>query len=533
MNATGTKEKITALYCRLSSDDETNGVNGESNSITNQKKLLQKFCLDNGMTNFEFFVDDGYSGTTFERPAFQQLLDKIDSDSISTIIVKDLSRFGRNYWRVGYYTDVVFVEKNVRFISVIDNIDSDFGYNEFAPFKNLLNDMYVKDISKKTRASVQTRGNAGKNLTTRPPYGYKKNSDGEWIIDDEAAEVVKKIFQLFVGGYGLQKISNYLYEKKVKTPNTHVQWRKADKGKTSFVWTLHTLSSILDRYDYCGHTVNFKTQKVSCMSKKVIFNDSSKYKIFYNTHPAIIDEETFEKARILRNSRRHQTKLEPLSENDILFSNKLFCSDCGNKMNLRRAKKFSKLWYTCSLSHRNPPGQCKSHYVLQATLCDFVLKSINELLELEKQDAFSDIKKRAKNKKVQELETEKNLIATQDRLKEIVLIKQKLYEDRIKDNISLETFQELIANYELEQKELQEIIDSQNNQKSEFEKHKKSVMDFFKTLKKYSDGVDNVTPEIVNDFIDKIVIHNFFYEDGVRYQQFDIYWNGIGLLDSD
>lgn len=272
---TGKEVKITALYCRLSSDDE---LKGDSNSIIHQKEILQDYAFNNGFDNCKFYVDDGYSGTNFNRPDFLKMIDDVEDNLIGSIIVKDLSRLGRNYLKVGYYTEVLFPKKEIRFISISDNLDSadgnsDFGINDFIPFKNIMNEWYAKDASRKQRAVIKSKGNAGKRLTTKAIFGYKKDENKQWIIDEEAAEIVRKIFQLCLDGYGVQMIANYLFANKIKNPSAYSgQIRTGGTAhKNPYLWSAQTVSGILSRQEYCGDTVNFKYQRKSCMIQTVFY----------------------------------------------------------------------------------------------------------------------------------------------------------------------------------------------------------------------------------------------------------------------
>ena len=273
--------KITALYCRLSADDE---LKGDSNSIIHQKELLQEYAYKHGLRQIEFYVDDGYTGTNFERPDFQRLISDVENNLIGSVVVKDLSRLGRNYLKVGYYTEILFPQNDIRFISVTDNIDSisEAGMNDFVPFKNIMNEWYAKDLSRKQRAVVKSKGNSGKRLTCRTVYGYKKDENGEWVIDEPSANVVKMIFNLYLKGYGQSMIANYLFQQKIETPNA----KKSDKTKNPYRWSVQTITQILSHQEYAGDTVNFKMSELGTK------------KVFTNTQPAIIEREVFEKAEL-------------------------------------------------------------------------------------------------------------------------------------------------------------------------------------------------------------------------------------------
>jgi len=300
-------DHITALYCRLSRDDE---LDGESNSIQNQKNILAKYAKENHFQNPVFFVDDGVSGTTFDRPGFNAMLEQVKAENVSTVIIKDMSRFGRDYLQVGLYTEVLFPEKNVRFIAINDGVDSEKGDNDFTPFRNIINEWYAKDTSKKIRAVMKSKGQAGEYLCTNPPYGYFKdpNDKKKWIVDEEAANVVKKIYRLCMDGNGPTQIARILTERKILTPAAYFQSQGrsypviVENGRCA--WVADTVAYILERKEYTGCMVNFKTYKKSYKSKKTLFNPEEKQLVFEGTHEAIIERETWEKVQELRRHKK-------------------------------------------------------------------------------------------------------------------------------------------------------------------------------------------------------------------------------------
>lgn len=301
-------EKITALYCRLSIDDE---LQGDSNSMKNQKSILLKYAQDNRFPNTQFFVDDGYSGTTFERPAWKELMEYVEDGKVATVIVKDMSRLGRDYLRVGYYTEVVLPGADVRFIAVNNGVDSVTQEgSDFTPFLNIINEWYAKDTSKKIRAVFRAKGESGRPLCTNPPYGYLKDpvNKDHWIVDETAAEVVREIFGMCIDGMGPKKIANTLSERKIVVPSEHFRRLghpvPAKVPKDIYAWQETTITHILTRMDYVGHTVNFKTHKKSYKSKQKIKNDPSEWVIFENTHEAIIDQDTYDIVQRIRDGRR-------------------------------------------------------------------------------------------------------------------------------------------------------------------------------------------------------------------------------------
>lgn len=397
--------KITALYCRLSADDE---LKGDSNSIIHQKELLQEYAYKHGLRQIEFYVDDGYTGTNFERPDFQRLISDVENNLIGSVVVKDLSRLGRNYLKVGYYTEVLFPQNDIRFISVTDNIDSisEAGMNDFVPFKNIMNEWYAKDLSRKQRAVVKSKGNSGKRLTCRTVYGYKKDENGEWVIDEPSANVVKTIFNLYLKGYGQSMIANYLFQQKIETPNA----KKSDKTKNPYRWSVQTITQILSHQEYAGDTVNFKMSELGTK------------KVFTNTQPAIIEREVFEKAQLLREKRK---RVYRRFDEQSIFANVLFCSDCGSKMYIQR--KFNRNCtnsYVCSKSRLS--SDCSSHYVNEKRLITYVLKSINALITTDRKSLVSLIETKkqleAQKQKIENEKISKMLIIAFRRLIKFLLI---------------------------------------------------------------------------------------------------------------
>lgn len=527
MQTTG-EFKITALYARLSSDDE---LQGESNSIIHQKQILEEYAATNNLNNYQFYVDDGFSGTNFERPGFQRMVSDIKNGVIGTVVVKDLSRFGRNYLQVGYYTEMMFPKYDIRFISVTDNVDSNVGYNEFVPLHNLINDWYAKDISRKQRAVIQSKGNSGKRLTTKAIFGYKKDDDGQWLIDNEAAEVVKKIFKLCLDGYGTQMIANYLFAEKIKNPSAYMGYVCRTKGdKNPYLWTAQTISSILSRQEYCGDTVNFKTQRKSCMSKQVIHNNPEDYKIFYDTHTAIISREDFEKVQEIRSKRKRISHIQK----PVLFD-EIYCADCGQRMYIMRLKDKSKPnAYSCGKYRKNSLA-CSSHYIREDYLIEYVLNELNILLD-SAQD-FEDFRKKIKDEfskknSLTQVEIKKNLDNTQKRIVEINLIIKELYEDKVKGNITLEIFQKLSSEFIKEQKNLSNAIIDYSKERADLDNSKDTLKGFLDIVEKYriQGSITQLTHEIVDDFIDKIEVFESKKLDGKRQQKVNVYFKGIGIL---
>jgi len=327
-------DKITALYCRLSQDDM---LQGESNSITNQKAILKKYAEDNGFSNTMFYVDDGVSGTTFERDGFKAMMADVEAGKVSTVITKDLSRLGRDYLKTGEYIEIIFPDYDVRYIAINDGVDTFKSENELMAFKNIFNDWYARDTSKKIRAVFKAKGQSGKHLSN-PIYGYKHSETDKnlWVIDDEAAEVVRKIFRLCIEGYGPAQIARILTEEGIPTPTAYALSQGRDNGHKNANlnrWGMETIAHILEKQEYCGHTVNFRTRVKSYKNKKRVDNPKEDWLIFENTHEAIVTQQEFELVQELRKNKRRPTKHEEVNP----FSGICYCADCGKKLYLCRA----------------------------------------------------------------------------------------------------------------------------------------------------------------------------------------------------
>ena len=374
MTAKNYPDNITALYARLSQED---ALDGESNSIANQKKILLKYATDNGFPNLTFFIDDGVSGVTFDRPGWNEMIGLSEAGKVKTVIVKDMSRMGRDYLKVGYYTESFFAERDIRYIAINDGVDSDKGDNDFTPFRNLFNDFYARDTSKKIRAVMRSKGNAGEHLCTNPPYGYMKDSDNKkrWLVDETAAEVVKRIFALCLDGYGPSQIARILKEDKVITPTIHFQQTGRATRNTPpdnpYHWTGDTVADILERPEYQGHTVNFKTYKQSYKSKKTCYNPEEKWLVFENTHEAIIDADTWARVQELRKNKRRPTRTGKTN----MFSGIVRCADCGEKLYYCTSKNFEARQdhFVCSTSRLKGKEVCSTHFIRAVVLEQGVL----------------------------------------------------------------------------------------------------------------------------------------------------------------
>lgn len=528
------QEEITALYCRLSQDDKQEG---DSNSIINQKKILKKYALDRGYTNIKFYIDDGVSGTTFNRVGFQSMIADVETGKVKRVIVKDMSRLGRDYLQVGMYTEIFFPEHDVHFIAVNDGVDSNQEDNEFTPFRNIINEWYAKDTSKKIRAVKRSRGMAGEHIGSHPPYGYMKNPENkkEWIIDEEAAEVVREIFRLCVGGYGPTQIANILTERKILCP-TYYALEKGGKPRTAlpadkFTWNGPVVAKILDRMDYLGHTVNFKTHVKSYKVHKTIYNSPDQWKVFEGTHEAIIDKETFEIVQKIRASKRRPTRMGEMP----MFSGLLYCADCGRKLSFHRKadEPAEKHHYLCE-NYRSNTANCTMHYIRNVVVERIVLENLKEVIQYVSnyEDEFvrmiMDSDMRQRNRELSQ--KKKRLAEIQKRIGELDTIFRRIYEDNIIGKLSDERFMKMSKGYEDEQRTLQTEADGIQSELQQEEKKSVDVKRFLAIVKKYTD-LTELTPEILREFIDKIIVHAPDKSSGRRLQEIEIIYNHIGEFD--
>ena len=528
------QEEITALYCRLSQDDKQEG---DSNSIINQKKILKKYALDRGYTNIQFYIDDGVSGTTFNRAGFQSMIADVEAGKVKRVIVKDMSRLGRDYLQVGMYTEIFFPEHDVHFIAVNDGVDSNQEDNEFTPFRNIINEWYAKDTSKKIRAVKRSKGMAGEHIGSHPPYGYMKNPENkkEWIIDEEAAEVVREIFRLCVGGYGPTRIAHILTERKILCP-TYYALEKGGKPRTAlpadkYTWNGPVVAKILDRMDYLGHTVNFKTHVKSYKVHKTIYNSPDQWKVFEGTHEAIIDKETFEIVQKIRAGKRRPTRMGEMP----MFSGLLYCADCGRKLSFHRKadEPAEKHHYLCE-NYRSNTANCTMHYIRNVVVERIVLENLKEVIQYVSnyEDEFvrmvMDSDMRQRNRELSQ--KKKRLSEVQKRIGELDTIFQRIYEDNIIGKLSDERFMKMSKGYEDEQHTLQVEADEIQSELQQEEKKSVDVKRFLAIVKKYTD-LTELTPEILREFIDKIIVHAPDKSSGRRLQEIEIIYNHIGEFD--
>ena len=517
-------DKITALYCRLSNDDD---LQGESNSITNQKAILKKYADENGLGNTQFYVDDGFSGTNFNRPDFMRMMEDVKSGKIGTIITKDLSRFGRDYLMTGQYIEMILPDYDVRYIAINDNVDTLRSENEMMVFKNVFNDWYARDCSKKIKAVFKAKGQSGKPLTTIPPYGYKKSEADKnvWEIDEEAAEVVRRIFQLCIDGYGPQQIAKKLTADKILIPTAYSNMKgyaNVKVPKDTTFWCDSTVVRILERMEYVGHTVNFKTRKKSYKNKKQVKNPKSEWQIFENTHPAIISQHDFDLVQELRKNKRRIQKCEEVNP----FSGMVYCADCGKKMYLCRSTSLTaeQEHLKCS-TYAKRKDECSAHFIRTIVLEELVLSELRKITTYvrEHEEEFVELAmQNSAQKQTAELKAAKKRLAqSEKRVLELDKLFTRLYEDNVSGKISDERFEMMSKNYETEQKELRQVVSELTEFIQASEQKNADTAQFIGIVRKYSE-IPKLTPEIMHEFIEKIVVYAPDKSSGHRTQQIDI-----------
>lgn len=529
---------ITALYCRLSRDD---GTESESNSIGNQKKLLSQKAKEMGLTDTKYYVDDGYTGTNFNRPGFQQLIDDIEIGLVSAVMVKDLSRLGRDYVSVGNYTDSYFPEHNVRFIAVNDAIDSDEGESEIAPFKNILNEMYARDISKKIRSSHRLRGSMGEPLS-QPPYGYMKSPENKkkWIIDPEAATVVKSIFKMCLDGKGNETIARELQKNEVLIPMAYWRSKGLNRGgkKTQtnpYKWCKTTIQKILSQQEYCGDIINFKTYSKSFKNKTRYENSKENWAVFKNVNEPIIDRETFETVQKFISKTKRRAPKKENGERSI-FNGLIYCGDCHSKMRYHTSTSNKEIHYfTCSDNKVDYRGKCPGrHYVRADALEEVVkleLRRLVEMLEID-ESYFAQLllrkndEEREKDKKFLESELQKAIT----RSNTVSQLYEKLYEDNVIGKVSDEWFIELSHKYEKEHMDLKAKIADTRYKIEELKNNNSEYEKFISAIRRFMQ-MDNLTSPLLRELIDHIDIFETEGTGKSRTQRIVIYYRFIGYIE--
>ena len=530
-----TQNLITALYPRLSHEDE---LQGESNSISNQKRILETYAKQNGFTNLRWYTDDGYSGANFQRPGFQAMLADIEAGKVGTVIVKDMSRLGRNYLQVGFYTEMLFPQKGVRFIAVNDNVDSANGGmdNDFTPLRNLFNEWLVRDTSKKIKAVKRAKGMSGKPVTSKPVYGYLMDEDENYIVDEETAPVVKQIYQLCLAGNGPTKIARMLTEQQIPTPGTLEYQRTGSTRRYhpgyECKWATNTVVHILENREYMGCLVNFKTEKPSYKTKHSIENPIEKQAIFENHHEPIIDTQTWERVQELRKQRKRPNRYDEVG----LFSGMLFCADCGSVMYQQRYQtdKRKQDCYICG-NYKKRTHDCTAHFIRTDLLTAGVTANLRKVTSYaakhEKQFMKLLIEQNEDGGKRRNAAKRKELDAAEKRIAELSAIFKRLYEDSVTGRISDERFAELSADYEAEQKQVKSRAAELQAELAKAQEATVNAEKFMKVVRKYT-SFEELTHTLLREFIEKIVVHECSYdENGTRRQDIDIYYSFVGKVE--
>ena len=525
-----------ALYCRLSRDDN---MDSESNSIQNQRKILQKAAKDKGYTDTVFFVDDGITGTTMKRPGFQKMLTAIEAGYISAVFVKDLSRLGRNYIEVGKLTEEFFPLLDIRLVAVSDGVDSDEGEDDFTPFKNIMNEYYAKDISKKRRIVNKMKGNAGVPLSP-PPYGYIKNPDDSrfWVIEQEAAEVVRRIYRMALEGYGLAEIAARLAADGVVNPTYYWRSRGTSRGGSKSTveptkWGHTTVKKILTLQEYCGDVINFKSYSKSYKMKKRIENPEENRAIFLNVHEASIDRQTWEKVQALQKGTRR--KKPTVTQEPSVFSGLLKCPECGGNLNFHFNQNNHDIKFFSCQNHNSGYRKCsKTHYIRLDFLEQVVLYEVKRLAcfasEYENDFIKAMIGRSAKVAENTALRKQRELDALTARDRELDMLFERLYEDNVAGKIDDARFAKMSKRYEQEQGENAKKIKALRLELKKDESKRMDIDDFLETVRRYTDAT-TITKRMVAELIDHIEVYHAEKQDGVTNQRVVIYYNCIGAFD--
>lgn len=533
-------KKITALYERLSRDDE---LQGESNSIKNQKQLLESYAHKNGYSPIRHFTDDGVSGTTFEREGFQAMIAEVEAGNVGAVIVKDMSRFGRDYLKVGFYTEVMFKEKGVRFIAINNGIDSaNQQDSDFTPFLNIMNEWYARDASRKIQAVFKSRMQDGKRVSPSVPYGYLRSPEDKQklIIDEEPAAVVRRIYQMVIEGKGVTAIADILTAEKVLIPSAyakiHCPENDHSKGFTNpYLWSATAVSYILEKQEYMGHTVLGKTVSVSYKTKKRRKAEPDELMIFKNTHPAIVDEETWHLAQKLRKTVRKPSYDRPPHP----LTGLVYCADCGSKMTHRQPSPTKKKKYDaddayiCG-SYRQRTRDCTMHFIKTSVLWELILTAIREVSDYVRQDEQAFIDKVQQTSTVQMAETQREqkrrLAEATERNGELNTLIKKLYEGNATGKIPDKHFERLLSEYDSEQTALETEIADLKAQIDSVNEDSAKADKFIAVVRRYTDFTELTTP-MLNEFIEKVVVHEATGGRTDRKQKIDVYFNFVGQVE--
>ena len=531
-------QKITALYCRLSSEDDNNG--GDSNSIQHQKEFLEKYAAENGFGNQKFFVDDGYSGVSFQRPAFQEMLKEAENGNISVVITKDLSRLGRNYLEVGMYTEIRFPQMGVRYIAVNDQVDTQYLQNDMMVFINLFNEWHPRETSKKVRHTAMLRAQRGERVASRPPYGYRKDeNDSKKIVpDEESSQVVKRIFELCAGGMGPARIAKMLRKEKVLIPSVYAyqKYGSAYHGYDTgdpYRWDSSSIARILENTAYLGHTVNLRFTTPSYKDRRQVVRPESEWLKFYDTHQPLVSEEVWEMAQSVRQHKRRRTNM---GEQNI-FSGLIVCADCGKTLVLHRSHymKEARYNFACTTYKREGKNVCTAHYIRQNQLEAIILEDLRRTLwfAASREQEFAEIINRKNsaetNREIKKRKLE--LDAMRRRENELTSLFKRLYEDNVFNRIPDEQFRVLSTGYTDEQRSIKERIPKAEAEVERLEALVTNVDRFIERAKRYT-VINELTPELLRTFISKIVVH----DKSERYsrtaeQRVEIHYNHIGAME--
>ena len=545
--------KITALYERLSRDDD---LAGDSNSIVNQKKMLEDYAATNGFTNCVHFTDDGWSGGSFDRPSWKRMIEGIEKGEVAAVLVKDLSRIGRDYLQVGFYTEVMFREKGVRFVAITNGVDSDKRESsEFAPFLNIMNEWYIRDCSRKITSVLRARGMSGKHTSNHCIYGYKKdpNDKDHWIIDEEAAEVVRRIYRMAIEGKGPYEIARILATEKVERPSYYLAQRGMGNHQSNYnaadpyTWRGGTVADILSKQEYMGHTVNFRTYKESYKDKRVKMTPKEDLVIFENTQEAIIDKETWERVQTLRKTIRRTDSIGKANP----LTGLMFCADCGAKMYNHRGKAGNaRDWagrpngkkrpdrdeYNCSrydLGNQHYDKYCTTHLIRTAVVNELLLEAIkgvcdyalNNEAEFMAQvcSASEDRQEAARSIRQRKQRNEK-------RTDELTRLIRKLYEDNVSGRLSDTIFEQMLRDFEAELSDLTEIVSQDQQELERISRETINAEKFLSLVRKYTD-FSELTPAMINEFVEKILVHQAQGKGASRIQEIEIFFNFVGKVD--
>lgn len=527
-------DQITALYCRLSRDD---GGDAESNSIGNQKTILSRYATDHGFSNTKFYVDDGWSGANFNRPGFEAMISDVDDGLIGTIICKDMSRFGRDYLHVGLYTEVKFPEAGIRFIAINDGVDSASGASDdFTPFRNIINEWYCRDISKKIKASMQSRAKSGEHLTGNAPYGYKKDESNpkKWVIDEVPASIIREVFLLYLDGKNAAQIATEMEKRGYDAPGDYLaKQHQYKKGKAvtfdtpKAMWHPGTILNLLDRYEYCGHTVSYRRKSISYKTHKSVLNDEADWIVTKNTQPAIIEEETWQTVHKMRESgrRRKENVWDKGPLNGFLY-----CPDCGSKLYFNHPTRL-KTSGTYMCGYYMHYKKCTTHYIRRDELEPAVLAQLRADCAYAKEHEADFVKMVEKKTRRQGddavKKAEKEYAEARSRIDEIDRIINQLYEDKVSGGLSAERFSRMLTKYETEQETLRSKCEQLQTQVTAAKTTSDNAKQFIRMVRKFTD-IQELTPEIVATLIERVEIGQAQVVDGEKKQEIKIVYNFIG-----